>query len=79
MSGSFGYELDLNKLTEDEREEVKKQIAFMKEYRGLIQFGTFYRLCSPFEGNITAWMVVSPDKKTAIIGWYKTESSKCTI
>ncbi|MCI9075972.1 MAG: alpha-galactosidase [Dorea sp.] len=70
--GTFGYELDLNKLTEDEREEVKKQIAFMKEYRGLIQFGTFYRLCSPFEGNITAWMVVSPDKKTAIIGWYKT-------
>ncbi len=70
--GTFGYELDLNKLTEDEREEVKGQIAFMKEYRGLIQFGTFYRLCSPFEGNITAWMVVSPDKKTAIIGWYKT-------
>lgn len=70
--GTFGYELDLNKLTENEREEVKKQIAFMKEYRGLIQFGTFYRLCSPFEGNITAWMVVSPDKKTAIMGWYKT-------
>lgn len=70
--GTFGYELDLNKLTEEEREEVKKQIAFMKEYRGLIQFGTFYRLCSPFEGNITAWMVVSPDKKTAIMGWYKT-------
>ena len=69
--GTFGYELDLNKLTVEEQEEVKRQIAFMKEYRELIQFGTFYRLLSPFEGNITSWMVVSPDKKTAIAGWYK--------
>ena len=35
----------------------------MKEYRELIQFGTFYRLKSPFEGNETVWMTVSEDKK----------------
>ena len=69
--GTFGYELDLNKLTEEEQKEVKKQIAFMKEYRELFQFGTFYRLSSPFEKNITAWMSVSEDKKTAIVGWYR--------
>ena len=51
---------------------MKEQIAFMKKYREILQFGKFYRLLSPFEGNETAWMVVSPDKKTAIIGWYKT-------
>ena len=28
----------------------------MKEHRRLIQFGTFYRLQSPFEGNIASWM-----------------------
>ncbi len=69
--GTFGYELDLNKLTETEIAEVKGQIAFMKEYRGLLQFGTFYRLKSPFEGNEMAWMVVSRDKKTAVVGWYR--------
>lgn len=71
--GTFGYELDLNKLTEDEQEQVKAQIDFMKQYRGVIQFGTFYRLISPFEknGNITAWMVVSQDKRTALVGWYR--------
>lgn len=69
--GTFGYELDLNKLTEEEQEEVKKQIAFMKEYREMFQFGTFYRLSSPFENNVTAWMSVSEDKKTAIVGWYR--------
>ncbi len=69
--GTFGYELDLNKLTEEEIGQVKEQIAFMKKYREVLQFGTFYRLQSPFEGNETAWMVVSPDQKTALVGWYR--------
>lgn len=69
--GTFGYELDLNKLTEEEIREVKEQIQFMKKYRELLQFGAFYRLKSPFEGNETVWMVVSEDKKTALVGWYR--------
>ena len=69
--GTFGYELDLNKLSEEEIQEVKGQIAFMKKYRELIQFGTFYRLKSPFEGNETAWMTVSQDKKKALVFWYR--------
>jgi alpha-galactosidase len=69
--GTFGYELDLNKLTEEELAEVKDQIAFMKKYREVLQFGTFYRLKSPFEGNETVWMAVSEDQKTALVGWYR--------
>ena len=69
--GTFGYELDLNKLTADEQQQVKAQISFMKEYRELLQFGTFYRLASPFEGNITCWMVVDETKTRAVIGWYR--------
>ena len=69
--GTFGYELDLNKLTPEEDKEVAGQIAFMKKYRKILQFGTFYRLMSPFDGNETAWMVVSDDQKTAIVGWYR--------
>ncbi|MDO4273780.1 MAG: alpha-galactosidase [Eubacteriales bacterium] len=72
--GTFGYELDLNTLTGEEQKEVAEQVAFMKEYRKLIQQGTFYRLVSPFEdnGNVTAWMVVSDDKKEALVGYYRT-------
>lgn len=69
--GTFGYELDPRKLDEDEKEEIKKQISFMKEYRNLIQYGDFYRLQSPFEGNETAWMIVSKDKKTAIVAYFR--------
>ncbi|KAK8837926.1 hypothetical protein M9Y10_035868 [Tritrichomonas musculus] len=59
--GTFGYELDLNKLTQEERQMVREEIKFMKEYREVIQF----------ESNFLSWMVVSKDKKTAILGWYK--------
>ncbi|MCI9271398.1 MAG: alpha-galactosidase [Dorea sp.] len=72
--GTFGYELDLNKLEKEEQESVKEQIAFMKEYRQVLQFGTFYRLASPFEGNITCWMTVSENRTEAIVGWYRTLS-----
>lgn len=69
--GTFGYELDLNALSEEEKAEIKKQIIFMKQYRDLIHKGTFYRLKSPFAGNVTAWMVVSEDKKEALVGYYR--------
>ncbi len=69
--GAFGYELNLTKLTLEEKKEIKEQIAFVKQYRRLLQFGTFYRLKSPFEGNEAAWMVVSEDKKQAIVGYYR--------
>ena len=69
--GTFGYELDLNKLSDSEIEEVKAQILFMKKYRQMLQFGTFYRLKSPFEGNETIWMVVNEEKTTALVGYYR--------
>ncbi|MGB3721144.1 MAG: alpha-galactosidase, partial [Hyphomicrobiaceae bacterium] len=43
LSGNFGYELDLTKFTEEEKEIVKAQIALYKEIRHLVQFGDFYR------------------------------------
>lgn len=69
--GTFGYELDINQMTEQEHVQIQNQISFMKEHRELIQFGTFYRLKSPFEENVTAWMVVSKDKRQAIVGYYR--------
>ncbi|WEK55552.1 MAG: alpha-galactosidase [Candidatus Cohnella colombiensis] len=65
MSGNFGYELDLTQMSEEEKTEVKRQVKQYKEIRHLVQFGQFYRLRSPFEGNDTAWMMVSEDRSEA--------------
>lgn len=66
--GAFGYELDVTKMTAEELAQVKDQVAFYKQYRHLFQFGKFYRLSSPFEGqgNIISWEVVDPHQDQAI-------------
>lgn len=74
MAGTFGYELDLNKLSDAQKEAVKRQVAFVKETRELAQFGDFYRLKSVFttqrnDGNEAAWMFVSPDQREAVVSW----------
>ncbi|MEK4508679.1 alpha-galactosidase [Paenibacillus anaericanus] len=71
LSGNFGYELDLTKMTLDEKELVKKQISQCKEVRDLTFNGDFYRLSSPFEGNETAWMFVSEEQDEALVFWIK--------
>ena len=74
MSGNFGYELDLTKFTDEEKEAVKQQISLYKEIRGLVQFGDFHRLLSPFEGNETAWMFVSPDASEVAVFYFRVLS-----
>lgn len=71
MAGNFGYELDVTKMTQEEKEKVKKQVTVYKDMRELVQYGDFYRLLSPFDGNYTAWMFVSEDKKEAAVFVYK--------
>lgn len=69
--GTFGYELDITKLPEEDIEKMKEQVAFMKEHRTLIQQGRFYRLKSPFENNSSAWMVVSEDQTEALMAYFR--------
>lgn len=69
--GTFGYELDLNQLSDEEKDKVKHQVEFYKAHRKLINTGDFYRISSPFEENVTAWIVVSDNKVEAIAGYYK--------
>ena len=71
MSGNFGYELDLTKFTEAEKEIVKRQVETYKEFRNLVQKGDMYRLKSPFEGNDSAWMFVSEDKREALVYYFQ--------
>lgn len=71
MSGNFGYELDLMKFTDEEKEEVKKQIAQYKDLRTFIQSGDMYRLKSPFEGNTVAWQFVSEDGNDIFAAYFR--------
>ena len=66
--GSFGYELDPNKFTENDAEIVKEQVAEYHKYYDVIHFGDLYRLISPFENEYrAAWSFVSEDKNEALV------------
>ena len=68
MAGSFGYEMDLNLLTEDEKEAVKAQVEDYKKYYDLIHNGDYYRLASPQgDSGFTAWQFVSGDKTRTLL------------
>ena len=72
MSGNFGYELDITKLPESEKEIIKEQVKLYKEIIETIQFGKCYRLSSPFENNDIAWMFISKDCEEIIVSFVRT-------
>lgn len=67
MSGNFGYELDLSRLSQEELSLMKEQVAFVKEIRTLTQQGRFTRLASPFEGSLAAWQFSNADQTELLI------------
>ncbi len=71
MSGNFGYEMDLSRLSERDKKLVRAQVRLYKELRPLVQQGDMYRLKSPFEGNEAAWMFVAQDRREAVVFWFK--------
>ena len=61
--GLCGYECNLAEMKKEEVQEIKEQISLYKEWRDVLQYGTFYRGRSD---NIYEWTCVSPDKSKAV-------------
>lgn len=75
MSGVFGYELDLTKMSAAEKAAIAKQVATYKTIRPIIQFGDFIRLINPSQGNRCAWLFVMADKSEAVVFSFQVLSS----
>lgn len=67
MAGTFGYELDLEKLSVEEKEEIKEQIRQYKKYSELIQKGNYYRLSNPYQDAYAAWAFVSDNGEKVLL------------
>ena len=66
--GSFGYELDPVKMTEEEKKMVKAQVAEYHKYYDLIHYGDLYRLLCPWDDHrFAVWQFVSEDKNEAMV------------
>ena len=68
MAGTFGYELDITRLSQEEKDLVKIQVEEFKKYYSLIQQGDYYRLTddgrkSPY----VAWEFAAEDGTEALL------------
>ncbi|GBA96981.1 alpha-galactosidase [Lactobacillus gasseri] len=75
MCGDLGYELDLTKMNEKDRQSVKEQVKEYKKIRKVTQYGTFYRLKNAQTSNQCAWETVSRDKNEVVLSVVKVMAS----
>lgn len=68
LAGTFGYELDITKISEEDREEISRQVALYHKYQPLIREGDYYRLASWNENHwFDCWEVVAKDQAEALV------------
>ena len=68
LSGTFGYELDLRKLSEKELALVPHQVELYKAHNELVRSGDYYRIASYSENHEwDSWIFVSGDKTKAML------------
>lgn len=67
MAGTFGYELNPALLSDEEKQQIREQIASYKKYERLINEGTYWRLSDPLHDEIAAWMSVSKEQDRALV------------
>lgn len=72
--GCLGYELDLKYLTRMQRREIKEQISFYKQYRRVLQYGTFLR-GEPYKDNKVIWHCVDAGSQAGISGFFQTQTT----
>ncbi len=67
LAGTFGYELDITKIPEEDRNMIPQQTAMYHKYHSLVRSGDYYRIASYRENRFyDCYGVVSKDKSEAL-------------
>lgn len=74
LAGTFGYELDITKLPEEEVQAIPEQVALYHRFAELIVRGDYYRLISTTEGKgCDCYMVVDKEKENALLSFVQVQ------
>ena len=75
LAGTFGYELDITKISEEDRQMISKQVELYHKYNDLIREGDYYRIASYRENHyFDCYEVVSKDKTEALITYVQVRN-----
>jgi len=79
LSGTFGYELDITTLSDEEKKMIRLQTALFHRFNDLIRTGDLYRMASFREtGYYDAYGVVSKDKSEMLLTFIHVMNQTCT-
>ena len=68
LAGTFGYELDVTRIPEKDREMIPAQVEMYHKYNDLVRRGDYYRIENFSENHgFDSWEVVSKDKKEVLV------------
>ena len=68
LAGTFGYELDITKISQEDRDQIPGQVAMYHKYNDLVREGDYYRLASYAEnGEFDCWQVAAKDGSQVLI------------
>ncbi len=68
LCGTFGYELDITRIPQEDRDAIPGQIATCHKYNDLVRNGDYYRLASYQENTLyDCYMIVAKDKSEALL------------
>ena len=68
LAGTFGYELDVTRIPQTDRDLIPSQVETYHKYNHLIKNGDYYRLASYSENReYDCWMTVLKDKSEALV------------
>ncbi len=75
LAGTFGYELDVTKIPQEDRDLIPTQVALYHKYNDLVRAGDLYRLGNVFaDHTFDAWMVVAKDQSEALVTYIQVLS-----
>lgn len=68
LAGTFGYELDVTKISKEDRDMIPEQVAMYHQYARLIQSGDYYRIANVADTKYyDCYAVVAADKSEALV------------
>ena len=68
LAGTFGYELDITAIGEEERKMIPEQVALYYRYNDLVREGDYYRIASYRENHsYDCYAVVAKDRSEALV------------
>lgn len=68
LAGTFGYELDVTQIPQEDRDMIPRQVEMYHKYNDLVREGDYYRIASYQENRFyDCWQVVSKAKDRALV------------